>query len=113
MTEVESLTVQILQQIRDELRLTRQELSAQIGETNQRLDQTNQRIDQTNQRLDQSNLRLNAVEGTLNELATQMVFLVKHARNSAKRERRIESDVRELKERVARLEVHTGLPPTP
>ena len=41
MTEVENLTILVLQEIRDEMRSMRQE---QV-QTNQRLDQTNQRLD--------------------------------------------------------------------
>ena len=113
MTEVESLTVQILQQIRDELRTTREELSSRIDRTNERIGQTNERLDQTNERIGQTNQRLGLVEGALGDMATQLVFLVKHAKSSARRERRIEQDVGELKERVTRLEEHTGVKPAP
>ena len=106
MTEVESLTVEILRQIRDELRTTREELSA-------RIDQTNERIEQTNERIEQTNERLGVVEGALEGMATQLVFLVKHAKSAARRERRIEHEVFELKERVIRLEEHTGMKPAP
>jgi prefoldin subunit 5 len=53
MSEVESLTVAILREIRDgvldtnrRLDRTREELGAEIRDTNQRLDATNQRLDQ-------------------------------------------------------------------
>jgi chromosome segregation ATPase len=106
MTEVESLTVQILQQIRDELRTTREELSSRIDRANERIGQTNERIGQTNQ-------SLGGIAGKVGDMATQLVFLVKHAKSSARRERRIEQDVGELKERVTRLEEHTGVKPAP
>lgn len=63
MTELNDLTVEILKQIRDEIRLTRTDLS--------------ERIDQTNSRLDQTNSRLDQVKSTLLELATQQRFVVK------------------------------------
>ncbi len=48
----DDLTIEILKQIRDEIRTTRIELSARVDATNGRLDTTNQRLDTTNQRLD-------------------------------------------------------------
>lgn len=50
----DDVTVQILTEIRDEIRATKDE----VRSTNQRLDQTNQRLDQTNQRLDQTRIEL-------------------------------------------------------
>jgi methyl-accepting chemotaxis protein len=90
MADVENMTVEILKQIRDEIRTTRTELSSRIDQTNQRLDQTNQRLD--------------LVEDTVKEMATQTVFLVKHARPSPKHSRLVEREIDELKERVSRLE---------
>ncbi len=45
-----NLTIEILKEIRDEIRKT----NARLDQTNARLDQTNSRLDQTNVRLDQS-----------------------------------------------------------
>ncbi|MCZ7687553.1 MAG: hypothetical protein M5U28_55965 [Sandaracinaceae bacterium] len=66
MSEPESLTVEILRQIRDEIVATRTDLGA--------------RIDQTNVRLDQTNTRLDAVEHTLLELSEQQRFVVRTSR---------------------------------
>lgn len=49
MSEVKDLTIEILRQIRDEVRLTRVELSERIDRTNERLDRTNERLDQVGQ----------------------------------------------------------------
>ena len=75
--EPESLTVQILREIRDEVR-----------GTNARLDQTNARLDQTNARLDRVEVglgtlreemlaRFEVVETTLRDLAQQLVVLAR------------------------------------
>lgn len=109
MGETADLTIEILKQIRDEIRVTRADLSARIDETNARLDQTNSRLDQTNSRLDQTNSRLDRVEETLLELAQQQRFVVKHLRASRKRELRIEADVIELRKRVEAIESRLGL----
>ena len=98
MAEAENLTVQILREIRDELK-----------GTNARIDQTNARLDQTNERLDQTNERLGAVETTVNEMSEQLVFLVKHARNSARHQREADEAIDDLRQRMDRVEVHTGL----
>ena len=87
MTEVETRTVQILREIRDEVRSTRVELSS--------------RIDQTNSRLDQ-------VEHALVDLAEQQRFLVHHAKALTERDRRIELDVDKLAERVDAIEDRLG-----
>jgi chromosome segregation ATPase len=100
--DVESITVEILKQIRDEIRTTREDLGGRIDQTNQRLDQTNQRLDQTNQRLDH-------VEGTLVELATQNAFLVRHAKRVSARDKRFQGELDELRKRVDDIEER--LPP--
>ena len=51
---MDSEVVEVLKEIRDEVKAT-----------NSRLDQTNSRLDQTNSRLDQTNVRLESVEGRL------------------------------------------------
>jgi hypothetical protein len=72
------LTVTILREIRDEIRTTRTELSAQIGQTNERLDSTNERLDVTNE-------RLAVVEDTLKDMAGQQLLLTRYVTNVADR----------------------------
>lgn len=79
MAEVESLTVAILREIRDEIR-------------------------STNSRLDQTNERLGHVEETLLDLAEQPRFLVRHAKTSMERDRKLADEVDDLRERVEALE---------
>jgi chromosome segregation ATPase len=50
--EPTDLTIEILEDIRAEIRETRLDLSQRLDATNGRLDQTNGRLDQTNERLD-------------------------------------------------------------
>ncbi len=97
MSEPESLTVEILRQIRDEIVATRTDLGA-------RIDQTNVRLDQTNIRLDQTNTRLDAVEHTLLELSEQQRFVVRHLEAPTARDRTLERDVDELRTRVDAIE---------
>jgi vacuolar-type H+-ATPase subunit I/STV1 len=61
------LMIKILEQIRDELKMTRAELSTRIDQTNQRLDQTNQRLDHLERRQ----------LGTEVRLATELVAVSK------------------------------------
>jgi len=97
MTDVEHLTIEILKQIRDEVRSTREELGA-------RIDQTNARLDQTNVRLDQTNARLGAVDATLVDLAVQQRFIVRNVKRSASREKAYREDLDDLKRRVDDIE---------
>ena len=100
------LSIEILREIRDSIRDLRDDF-------NTRLDQTNTRLDQTNTRLDQTNARLERVEHGLNDLGH---FMRQIALDQAKHERfhthhleRLEDDVKDLKERVQRLEVGAGI----
>jgi hypothetical protein len=91
------ITVEILKEIRDEIR-----------GTNQRLDATNQRLDATNQRLDgvevTMNKRLGAVETTLLDLAEQQRFVVRYTKAISERDSRLEPRVISLEARVEKLE---------
>jgi hypothetical protein len=91
----DEVTLAVLREIRDETRATRVELSA--------------RIDGVSERLDQAVLRLDRVEGALVELGTQQRFIVRWIKAGARRDRELEGDVRDLKERVSALEER--LPP--
>lgn len=62
MSDAENLTVQILRQIRSDLKEGLDGLRGEVQKTNQRLDQTNERLDQTNGRLDQTNSRLENIK---------------------------------------------------
>ena len=93
------LMLRILEQIRDELRSTRVELSARIDETNARLDATRVEL---SSRIDQTNTRLGAVEGTLVELATQQRATVTYLREH------VAGDMADLRRRVQVLEARAG-----
>jgi len=80
------VTVQILREIRDEIR--------GLGG----------RIDQTNERLDQTNERLGKVEGAVLDVAAQQRFVVRYLKALTGRDRRLEADVAELQGRVEVLE---------
>jgi archaellum component FlaC len=93
------LSIEVLREIRDSIRDLR--------------DDFNTRLDQTNARLDQTNARLERVEHGLNDLGH---FMRQIALDQAKHERfhthhveRLEDDVKDLKERVQRLEAGAGI----
>jgi methyl-accepting chemotaxis protein len=106
MAKTESLTVEILKQIRaegkktrDEVKQTRDDLSASIEEVRDEVTQTRYEL----------SARVDSVEGAVNELATQMVFVVRHIKQTSPLCRETARDVDELKQRVDTLEVHTGV----
>lgn len=101
MSEPESLTVEILRQIRDEIVATRTDLGARIEQTNARLDATRTELAG---RIDQTNVRLHAVEHTLLELSEQQRFVVRHLEALTARDRTLERDVDELRTRVDAIE---------
>jgi chromosome segregation ATPase len=108
--DVQNITVEILKQIRDETRLSREDLGKRIDavrtELSGRIDAV--RVD-LGARIDQTNARLDKVEETLVELATQNAFLVKHAKRSAARDRFMAREIEDLKSRVSDIE--SRLPP--
>ena len=104
MSNVSDLTLEVLKDIRADIR----ELRAEQRETNQRLGDTNQRLDGTNQRLDTLQRETNERLDTLTE-ATRIGFSGVN--------QRIDSVLRivgthhtELESRVKRLEDHLKLP---
>jgi flagellar capping protein FliD len=85
------LTIEILTDIRDEIR-----------STNQRIDTTNQRLDTVETTLTH---RLGALESALLDLAEQQRFVVRYTKAIAERDtRRIEGRVSALETRVDKLE---------
>src|SRR5262245_41805396 len=97
MSMASDITVEILKDIRDEIR-----------STNQRLDSANQRLDSTNQRLDRVETtlttRLGAVETALLDLAEQQRFVVRYTKAMAERDSRLEVRLTSLETRVDKLE---------
>ena len=86
MSEPESLTVQILRDIRDDIRGVRAEVHA------------------TNERLDVTNEQVGLVETTLRDLAEQQRFVVRHLSALTSRDRKLETEVDDLKGRVDAIE---------
>jgi chromosome segregation ATPase len=99
MTEPRDLSTEILKQIRDELITTRTDLGARIDAVRTDL---GARIDETNTRIDH-------VETTLVDLAEQQRFVVRHLSTLTERDRRLETEVDELRTRVDAIEER--LPP--
>lgn len=95
------ITVEILKDIRDEIR-----------STNQRLDVSNNRLDSVESTLTtrlgavESTLttRLGAVESALLDLAEQQRFVVRYTKAMAERDSRLEGRVSALETRVDKLE---------
>jgi division protein CdvB (Snf7/Vps24/ESCRT-III family) len=105
------LTLEILKDIRSEIRETRQDLTRRIDETHARLDQTNARLDQTNGRLEtlgselsrrivESEVRtstaITALAGTVHE----MTEVLRRSHDLRPRVERCESDIADLKRRM-------------
>jgi chromosome segregation ATPase len=101
------LTIEILKDIRDEIRATNQRLDAtnqRLDATNQRLDVTIDRLDVTIARLDVTNERLDTVESTLLDLVEQQRFVVRYTRALSEGDTRLERRMDELEIRVEKLE---------
>jgi len=99
------LTLQVLRQIRDGVKATREEVSRRIDETNTRLDATNQRLDTANQCLDETNRRL--VESETRPASA--ILGMKGALDEVRDFLKGQSD---LRPRVERLERHVGIAPS-
>ena len=76
-------------------------LRTDIGGVRDEVRGTNARLDQTNARLDQTNARLDAVEGTLQDLAAQMLILARFVRNIGDK---YEAELEGIKDRLTRVE---------
>jgi septal ring factor EnvC (AmiA/AmiB activator) len=108
------LTVEILKDIRNEIRGTNQRLDVTIEHldatnqhldaTNHRLDVTIERLDVTIQRLDVANQRLDVVGHTLLDLAERQSLVVRYTEVLAATDSRIEGRVGDLEARVDKLE---------
>ncbi len=97
----DDLTLQVLREIRDEIRETRTSLGARIDDLR---DTLRARIDATNQRIDGTNERLTHVEHAMLDLAEQQRFVVRWLKGSSARERRVERRLDRLEERVDAIE---------
>lgn len=91
MTEHEQLTIEILRGIREELVATREGFGAQLRALGDRVD-----------------ARLSVVESTLLEMAEQQRFVVRQLGALGARDRRIETEVDELRSRVDKIEDRLG-----
>jgi len=96
------ITLQVLREIRDSIRTLDSNLSSRIDTTNTRIDATNARLDTTNARLDTLTERVGVVEGTLQEVAAQLLLMGRYLKN------RTEVELQELKARVTTLETKVG-----
>jgi len=91
------ITVEILKEIRDEIRGT----NARVDTTNSRLDVANSRLDTLEHALSH---RLEAVETTLLDLAEQQRFVVRYTKAISERDTRLEPRLSALESRVEKLE---------
>ncbi|HTR49230.1 MAG TPA: hypothetical protein VMJ10_00905 [Kofleriaceae bacterium] len=88
------ITVEILREIRDEIRSTRTELKAELVEVKTELVQVNKRLDGVTERLD-------VVEHTLTDFAGQHLLLTRFVKNVAYRH---DDELADLRDRVEKLE---------
>jgi uncharacterized protein Yka (UPF0111/DUF47 family) len=85
-----AITIEILKDIRHEIRNGFQKTGQELQKTNEELQETNQRLD--------------VVETTLLDLAEQQRFVVRYTRAIAERDQRLEGRVGALETRVDKLE---------
>jgi hypothetical protein len=101
MTVDADITVEILKDIRDDMRGMRGELTGVRGE----LQQVNVRLDRLTERVDDhakvSNQRLEVIEHTLADFCQQHLMLTRYVGNV---DRRQADDIDDLRTRVTRLE---------
>jgi len=99
------ITIEILKDIRDEIRELRADTNARLDATNARLGMVEstltQRLGAVESTLTQ---RLGAVESTLLDLAQQQRFVVRYTKAISEREIRLEPRVSALEGRVDKLE---------
>lgn len=88
------ITIEILKDIRDEIRNGNQRLDTVESTLNQRLGAVESTLNQ----------RLGAVESTLLDLAQQQRFVVRYTKAISERDARLEPRVIALEERVDKLE---------
>ncbi|HTQ43714.1 MAG TPA: hypothetical protein VMI75_13220 [Polyangiaceae bacterium] len=98
--EPKDITVEILKDIRDEVRLTRSDLSARIDGTNSRLDETNVRLDRMDQRLTATEIHI----------ATELVAVagaLREVRDDLRQDRALRAQVDDHERRIAAMERRT------
>lgn len=98
------LMLKVLQQIRDELKTTRAELSGQLDQTNSRLDQTNSRLDETNTRLERLVRRQTEGEVRLASELTAVVGAIAELKKVIVEDRKLRSSVADHETRIRVLE---------
>ena len=98
------ITVEILKDIRDEIRGLRTDTNDRFDVLTGRFDVLTDRVDVTHTRLDVANARLAVVETTLLDMAEQQRLVVRYTRQLAERDTRVELRVSALEGRVDRLE---------
>jgi methyl-accepting chemotaxis protein len=97
----DDVTVEILRQIRDGITSLQEGFNSRLDQTNSRLDQTNSRLDQTNSRLERVELGLRDLGDFMRQIALEQA---KHERFHLQHVNVLEEDMRDLKDRVRRLE---------
>lgn len=98
------LMIKVLQQIRDELKTTRAELSGRLDQTNARLDQTNTRLDETNTRLERLERRQSEGEVRLASELTAVVGAIADLKKVLVEDRKLRSSVADHETRLRALE---------
>lgn len=95
------LTVQVLIQIRDELRDFKEQTKAQLAEVNARIDDSNRKIDRTNRQLVNVESRLGTELGALRDAVSELrdAVIEPDRGDLAERVTRCERDIAELRQR--------------
>jgi chromosome segregation ATPase len=100
------LTVEILIQIREEMKATREQLSGKIDATNTRLDSLSQRVDSTNDRLQRVERAQTESEVRLATEIVAVVSAINQLKDLIVADRELRNRVDEHDRRLSALEHH-------
>jgi chromosome segregation ATPase len=102
--ESSDITIEILKDIRGEIRELRGDTNARLDETNRRLDESNRRMDDTNDRLDtiaqrvvESEMRTATAIADLAGTVREMTQVLRASHDLRPRVERCEQDIAEIK----------------
>jgi uncharacterized coiled-coil DUF342 family protein len=111
--EPTDLTIEILKDIRAEIRTTRETLAERIDATNSRLDVTNERLDVTNERLDSTIAQVGALVQGQTRVRTEILEVASAVQTLTtlfREDRQLRHHVDDHEKRLGSLERRTGNP---
>jgi hypothetical protein len=98
------LTIEVLKEIRDEVRATKVELAQTKEQLTGQIAQTNERLDQTNERLERLERRQVETEVRLATELTSVVGAIRDLKDAVVADRELRRDVADHEQRIRQLE---------